>query len=247
MALRPSSVPQRAPLPSPTASSLPDVPDPESDLTPFALVTELVDFAAWSRLDYVASLVTESSICSDVPEDSQFELECLAVTFLRFASMLVCPDGDSDALDIPTPRTYVEEIATLRDYELHSLEFSTALLKGCLHEEIWLRCPPGFTGSFPASTQSSLRRPVYGLHQAPCEWHDILRTTLVALGFAPSSADPPLFLRIDTSLPPFYILEYVDDLVFATSDTKVQAVEKAELQERHTCTDLGELRSYLGL
>ncbi|CAI7892938.1 unnamed protein product, partial [Closterium sp. NIES-53] len=36
-----------------------------------------------------------------------------------------------------------------RDYELHSLDFSTAFLQGSLHEEIWLRRPPGFTGSFP--------------------------------------------------------------------------------------------------
>ncbi|CAI7789820.1 unnamed protein product [Closterium sp. NIES-53] len=78
-------------------------------------------------------------------------------------------------------------------------------------------------------------------------WHDTLRTTLAALGFAPSTADPSLFLRTDTSLPPFYILVYVDDLVFATSDTAGLTHVKSELQKRHTCTDLGELTSYLGL
>ncbi|CAI7791560.1 unnamed protein product, partial [Closterium sp. NIES-54] len=92
-----------------------------------------------------------------------------------------------------------------------------------------------------------LRRPVYGLRQAPREWHDTLRTTLAALGFAPSTADPSLFLRTDTSLPPFYILVYVDDLVFATGDNAGLAHVNSELQKRHTCTDLGELRSYLGL
>ncbi|CAI7817175.1 unnamed protein product [Closterium sp. NIES-54] len=138
-------------------------------------------------------------------------------------------------------------VGAQRDYELHSLDFSTAFLQGSLHEEIWLRHPPGFTGSFPPGTQWSLRRPVYGLRQAPREWHDTLRTTLAALGFAPSTADPSLFLRTDTSLPPFYILVYVDDLVFATADTAGLAHKKSELQKRHTCTDLGELRSYLGL
>ncbi|CAI5472681.1 unnamed protein product [Closterium sp. Yama58-4] len=88
MALRPSSILQRVPLPSPPASSLPDVPDPESDLVraaiptvtrllatvvtdpsfestaASALVAELVDFAAACRLDYAASLVDESeSVC----------------------------------------------------------------------------------------------------------------------------------------------------------------------------------------
>ncbi|CAI7826591.1 unnamed protein product, partial [Closterium sp. NIES-53] len=113
----------------------------------------------------------------------------------------------------PTPKMttlrVLLHVAAQRDYELHSLDFSTAFLQGSLHEEIWLRRPPGFTGSFPAGTQWSLRRPVNSLRQAPREWHDTLRTTLGALGFAPSTADPSLFLRTDTSLPPFYVLVYI--------------------------------------
>ncbi|CAI7842134.1 unnamed protein product [Closterium sp. NIES-53] len=73
------------------------------------------------------------------------------------------------------------------------------------------------------------------------------KSTLAALGFAPATADPSLFLRTDTTLPPFYLLVYIDDLVFATADTEALALVKAELQERHTCTDQGELRSYLCL
>ncbi|CAI7922435.1 unnamed protein product, partial [Closterium sp. NIES-53] len=236
---------------------------------------------------------------------SQEEFECFVASVPHLVSMLLTPEGDPDALDIPTPRSYAEAIegpyssqrqaamdaemaswkstgtyvdevpppganivsgmwifrgvdffhtfsptpkmTTLRvllhvtaqhDYELHSLDFSTAFLQGSLHEEIWLRRPPGFTGSFPAGTQWSLRRPVYGLRQAPREWHDTLRTTLASLGFAPSTADPSLFLRTDTTLPPFYVLVYVDDLVFATADTEALAHVKSELQKRYTCTDL---------
>ncbi|CAI7738062.1 unnamed protein product [Closterium sp. NIES-54] len=280
-----------------------------------ALVAELVDFAARCHLDYVAILVAESeSVCppsvggecalsTDVLEDRQEEFQYFAASLPHLVSTLIAPEGDSDAPDIPTPRSYAEAIegpyssqwqvkrppgsppvfkaryvargfsqrqgvdyfqtfsltlkittlrvllhvAAQRDYELHSLDFSTAFLQGSLHEEIWLRRPPGFTGSFPAGTQWSLRRPVCSLRQAPREWHDTLRTTLAALGFAPSTADPSLFLRTDTSLPQFYILVYVVDLVFATADTAGLAHVKFELQKRHTCTDLGELRSYLGL
>ncbi|CAI7784074.1 unnamed protein product, partial [Closterium sp. NIES-54] len=151
----------------------------------------------------------------------------------------------------PTPkmttRWVLLHVAAQCDYELHFLDFSTAFLQGSLHEEIWLRRPPGFTGLFFAGTQWSLRRPVYGLRQALREWNDTLRTTLAALGFAPSNPESSLFLRIDTSLLPFYILVFVDNLVFATADTEALALVKSELQKRHTCTDLGELRSYLGL
>ncbi|CAI7865669.1 unnamed protein product [Closterium sp. NIES-53] len=289
-----------------------------------ALVAELVDFAAACRLDYATRLVAESASASfcppsvggecalgtDVLEDRQEEFECFTAAVPHLVSMRLAPEGDPDAPDIPTPRsfaeaiegpyssqwqaamdaemaswkstgTYVNEVpppgvnivsgmwifrvkrppgsppafkaryvargfshrqgvdffqtfsptpkmttlwvllhvAAQRDYELHSLDFSTAVLQGSLHEEIWLRRPPGFTGSFPPGTQWSLRRPVYDLRQSPREWHDTLRATLAAL----------------------------DDLVFATVDTEALAHVKCELQKRHTCTDLGELTSYLGL
>ncbi|CAI7889432.1 unnamed protein product, partial [Closterium sp. NIES-54] len=252
MTLRPSTAPQRVPLPSPPMSSLPDGPDPESDslraasptVTRFlatvvtdplfessaalALVAELVDFAAACRLDCAASLVAESvsaSVCppfvggecalgTDVLEDKQEDLEY----FSAASPHLRVPTS----FKMTTLRVLLH-VAAQRDYKLHSLDFSTAFLQGSLHEEIWLRRPPGFTGSFPTGTQWSLRRPVYGLRQAPREWHDTLRTTLATLGFAPSTADPSLFLRTDATLPLFYVLVYVDDLVFATADTEALA------------------------
>ncbi|CAI7745452.1 unnamed protein product [Closterium sp. NIES-54] len=354
MTLHPSTAPQRVPLPSPPASSLPDGPDPESEslraasptVTRFlatAVTDPLFESSAASALSASASVCPpsvggECALGTDVLEDRHEDLECFAAASPHLVSLLLAPEGDPDALDIPTPRSYAEAIegpyssqwqaamdaemaswkstgtyvdevpppganivsgmwifvvkrppgsppafkaryvargfsqrqgvdffqtfsptpkmttlrvllhvAAQRDYELHSLDFSTAFLQSSLHEEIWLRRPPSFTGSFPTGTQWSLRRPVYGLRQAPREWHDTLRMTPATLGFAPSTADPSLFLRTDATLPPFYVLVYVDDLVFATADTEALAHMKSELQKRHTCTDLGELTSYLGL
>ncbi|CAI7848203.1 unnamed protein product [Closterium sp. NIES-54] len=110
MALRPSSVPLRVPLPAPPESSLPEVPNPESDraravspavsrllasavtdpsfefATASALVAELLDFVAASRLDYATALVAESASASPPSV------------------------GDPDAPDIPTPLSYAEAI-----------------------------------------------------------------------------------------------------------------------------------------
>ncbi|CAI7922835.1 unnamed protein product [Closterium sp. NIES-53] len=297
MALLPSSVPLRVPLPPHHESSLPGVLDLESDLARAAspnvsrllaivvtdpsfestaassLVTELVDFAAACRLDYATSLVAESepdrppsvggecALGTNVLEDRQDDFECLAAAVPHLVAMLLAPERDLDAPDIPTPHSYAEAImgpyssqwvkrppgsplvfkaryvargfsqqqgvdffhtfsptsktttlwvllhvAAQRDYELHSLEFSTAFLQGSLHEEMWLRRPPGFTG-----------------------------TTLAALGFAPSTADPSLFLRTDTSLLLFYVLVYVNDLVFASAETEALALITRD-RARHTIT-----------
>ncbi|CAI7900058.1 unnamed protein product [Closterium sp. NIES-53] len=218
MTLCPSTAPLRVPLPSPPASSLLDGPDPESDslraasptVTRFlatavtdplfessaasALVTELVEFAAACRLDYATSLVAQSTSVSICPPSVGGE----------------CALG-TDVLEDRQKMTTLQvllHIAAQRDYELHSLDFSTAFLKGSLHEEIWLRRPPGFTGSFPAGTQWSLRRLVYGLLQAPREWHDTLRTTLASLvlqrfGFTYSTPQStPLPTSHSLSAPP---------------------------------------------
>ncbi|CAI7887919.1 unnamed protein product [Closterium sp. NIES-54] len=278
MAIRPSSVPLRVPLPAPPESSLPEAPNPKSDrahaasptvarllatvvtdpsfesAAASALVAELLDFAAACRLDYAFALVAESvsasppsvggecALGTDVLHDREEDFECLVGAVPRFASLLLAPEGDPDAPDIPTPRSYAEAItgpyssqwqaamdaemaswkstgpyvdevpppgvnivdgmwifkvkwppgsppafkaryvargssqrqvvdyfqnfsptpkmttlrvllhvAAQRDYELHSLDFSTAFLQGSLHEEIWLRRPLGFTGSFPTA------------------------------------------------------------------------------------------------
>ncbi|CAI7806824.1 unnamed protein product [Closterium sp. NIES-53] len=238
MALCPSSIPQRVPLPAPPESSLLEVPDPESDrvqaasptaarllatavidlyfesAAASALVAQLLDFAAACRLDYATALVAEfvsasppsvggeCALGTDVLEDRQEDFECLAAAVPLFASLVLAPEGDTDAPDIPTPHSYAEgitgpysshlqaamdaemaswkstgpyvdevpppganivdgmwifrgvdyfltsptpkmttlwvllHVAAQRDYELHSLDFSTAFLQGSLHEEI---------------------------------------------------------------------------------------------------------------
>ncbi|CAI7777652.1 unnamed protein product, partial [Closterium sp. NIES-54] len=99
------------------------VTDPSFESTAAsALVAELVDFAACCRLDYAAGLVAESaSVCppsvggecalsTDVLHDRQEEFLCFAAALPHLVSMLIAPEGDPDAPDIPTPRSYAEAI-----------------------------------------------------------------------------------------------------------------------------------------
>ncbi|CAI7798396.1 unnamed protein product, partial [Closterium sp. NIES-54] len=96
-----------------------------------ALVAELVDFPAACRLDYATSLVAESesaSVChpsvggecalgTDVLEDRQEEFEWFAAALPHLLTMLLAPEGDPDAPDIPTPRSYAEAITGPYSYQ----------------------------------------------------------------------------------------------------------------------------------
>ncbi|CAI7857791.1 unnamed protein product [Closterium sp. NIES-53] len=297
MTLRPSSVPLRVPRPAPPESSLHEVLDPESDRARTARPT--------SASASPPSVGGECALGTDVLEDRQEDFECLAAAVPRFASMLLVPEGDPDAPDIPTPRSYAEAItgpytsqwqaamdvemaswkstgtyvdevpppganivngmwifrvkrspgsppafkaryvargfsqrqgvdyfqtfsptpkmttlwvllhvAAQRDYELHSLDFNIVL-----------------SGAFGGQSTVSARRLASGTT------HSGLHLRL--WGFTPATADPLLFLRTDTLLPPFYVRVYIDDLVFAIADTEALTLVKSELLKRHTCTDLG--------
>ncbi|CAI7819261.1 unnamed protein product [Closterium sp. NIES-54] len=139
MALRPSSVPLRVPLPAPPESSLPEVPETQSNracvaspsvarllsiaitdpsfesAAASALVAELLEFAAASRLDYATALSAESASASppsvggecalgtDVLEDRQEDFECLAVAAAMDAEMASSKSTGTYVDEVPPP------------------------------------------------------------------------------------------------------------------------------------------------
>ncbi|CAI7788070.1 unnamed protein product [Closterium sp. NIES-54] len=247
MALRPSSVPLRVPLPSPPTSSLPDVPDPESDLARAAstvlrllaiVVTDpLLESAAASAL--VAELVDFAVTCRQLQllHLQREDFECLSAVGPHLMAMLLAPEGDPDAPDIPTPRSYAEAITgpyssqwqTAMDAEMASWKSTGTYVDAV---------PPYGVNIVNGMWIFRVKRPP----DSPPVFKDY-----VGRDFSQrQGVDPSLFLRIDTSLPPFYVLLYVDDLVVSFAYTEALALVKSKLQKRHTCTDLGELRSYLG-
>ncbi|CAI7803735.1 unnamed protein product [Closterium sp. NIES-53] len=129
----------------------------------------------------------------------------------------------------PTPKIttlrVLLHIAAQRDNELHSLDFSTAFLQESLHRADLAASSAWFHWHFP--------------------FWDPVAAASTALDFFTSSADPSLFVRRGSTS--FFVLVYVDDLVFATPDRRALASVKEELQRNHTCTNLGELQHYFGL
>ncbi|CAI7815280.1 unnamed protein product [Closterium sp. NIES-54] len=86
-----------------------------------ALLTTDAGFASSHRLGYAAHLVSGPARCPsswgapvfplEVLEDWHFELGFLAATVPHLCAMLLAPEGDPDALDIPIPRNHTEAVS----------------------------------------------------------------------------------------------------------------------------------------
>ncbi|CAI7811739.1 unnamed protein product [Closterium sp. NIES-53] len=228
------------------------VTDPSFESTAAsAIVAELVDFGATCRLDYATSLVAESksdfplsvggecALGTDVLEDRQEDFECLAAAVPHLVAMLLAPEGDPDAQDIPTPRSYAETVTGP-----YSSQWQTAMdakMASSKSTGTYVDAVPPSRANIVDGMTAYTRRSGCATHlaslgrflqvpsgasggQSTVSARCLARTMLAALGFAPLTADPSLFLRIDTSVPPFYVLVYVDNLVFTTADTEALAL-----------------------
>ncbi|CAI7763313.1 unnamed protein product [Closterium sp. NIES-54] len=272
------------------------VTDPRASLSfVSALTAAVTEFASTRCLDYATSLVAapctsplairgESALSCNALEDMHFELEFLAAISPHLYAMPLAPEGDPDALDIPTLRTYAEavsgpcasqwraamdsemasyrsrgtyidevpppganvvdgmwifrvkrppgsppifkaryvargfsqregvdffqtfaptpkmttlrvllHVAAQRDYELHSLDFSTAFLQGSLHEEV---CLGSGAVSWRSTRSSSVSTSIAGaeIYAGAMATQELrwLTFLLIDLGEWPSSA-PTLF------------------------------------------------------
>ncbi|CAI7828852.1 unnamed protein product, partial [Closterium sp. NIES-53] len=104
MALRPSSVPLQVPLPSPPASSLADGRDPESDLARATSPT-----VPRVLVIVVTNSLFESTAASALVVELE-DVKYLSAAVPHLMAMLLAPEGDPDAPDIPIPRSYAKAI-----------------------------------------------------------------------------------------------------------------------------------------
>ncbi|CAI7791780.1 unnamed protein product, partial [Closterium sp. NIES-53] len=144
----------------------------------------------------------------------------------------------------PTVRTLLD-VTARDDFEIKSMDASSAFLLGHLKETVFMDQPESFLGEFPPNTVWKLNRPVYGLKQAPREWHNKVKEVLLSLDFHPSYADPTLFIRRHSE--PFYILVYVDDFILVAKDSAQMTSVQVALSKALLMKDLGDLKHYLGM
>lgn len=125
-------------------------------------------------------------------------------------------------------------------------DVKTAYPHGNLHEEIYMRQLPGFIVIGKEKMVCRLRKSVYGLKQSARCWNNCIDSVLKQMGFQRGETDPCLYSKtVDGKR--FYILIYVDDILIAYEDEGHAREINWELKNHFEITELGDLRSLLGM
>jgi hypothetical protein len=93
------------------------------------------------------------------------------------------------------------------------MDMKSAFLNGVIHEEVYVRQPPGFENPKYPDRVYKLSKALYELKQAPRAWYARLKTFLLEHVYIMGSVDKTLFtLNHDTD---FLLVQiYVDGIIF---------------------------------
>nr|GEV55507.1 ribonuclease H-like domain-containing protein [Tanacetum cinerariifolium] len=98
---------------------------------------------------------------------------------------------------------------------------------------------------FPAKVYK-VKKPMYGLHQAPRAWYGTLSKYLLTNGFQRGAINQTLFIRRQRR--DFILVQvYVDDIIFGSSNLQLCREFEALMHEKFQMSAMGELNFFLGL
>jgi hypothetical protein len=100
---------------------------------------------------------------------------------------------------------------------IHQMDVKTTFLNGELEEEIYMTWPDGFVVKGQEDKMCKLMKSLYGMKQAPKQWHEKFDVTLISADFSVNEADRCVYYHHVGGQEVILCL-YVDDiLIFGTS------------------------------
>nr|GEY64071.1 retrovirus-related Pol polyprotein from transposon TNT 1-94 [Tanacetum cinerariifolium] len=136
--------------------------------------------------------------------------------------------------------------AASRNMTVYQMDVKTAFLNGDLKEEVYVSQPEGFVDPDHPTRVYRLKKALYGLKQAPRAWYDMLLRFLLDNNFSKGAVNLTLFThKIGKHI--LFVQIYVDDIIFASTDTKDCDMFSNEMSLKFQMSMMGQVSFFLGL
>jgi hypothetical protein len=132
------------------------------------------------------------------------------------------------------------------DLELQQMDVKTTFLNGDLEEEVYMKQPEGFPSSDGEQLVCKLKKSLYDLKQASCQWYFKFHNVISSFGFIENIMDQCIYLNVSGSKFCFLVL-YVDDILLATNDKGLLYEVKQFLSKNFDMKDMGEESYVIGI
>nr|GEW65153.1 putative ribonuclease H-like domain-containing protein [Tanacetum cinerariifolium] len=136
--------------------------------------------------------------------------------------------------------------ASFMGFTVYQMDVKSEFLYETIKEEVYVCQPLGFEDQDYPDKVYKVVKALYGLHQAPRAWYEILATYLLENGFKRGTIDQTLFIKKHKG-DILLVQIYVDDIIFgATNKDLCRSFEKL-MKDKFQMSSIGELTFFLGL
>lgn len=133
----------------------------------------------------------------------------------------------------------------MHKWKIHSLDISSAFLQSDkIERELYLQ-PPKDTVS--DNIIWKLKKPLYGLCDAPRAWYDKLKAVLLELGGVRSVIDHAMFMWYEAETLIGHLVAHVDDLTYGGTDNWLESVIKTVKFKLKISAESDSSFKYIGL
>lgn len=142
-----------------------------------------------------------------------------------------------------TIKTFLAIVAN-RDLKMVQMNVKAAYLNSYL-SEIYMTIPKGFPEE---GELCKLRKAIYGLRQASQAWINEFESFMKEHKFSSSEADACLYRKDKSNgRGTIYVLNYVDDILIASSSTADIEEFKLKIKRRYKTREIGDIKRFVGL
>jgi hypothetical protein len=138
-------------------------------------------------------------------------------------------------------------LALFMDAIIEQLDVKTAFLNAKVNEVIHIEIPEGMHVN--SDCVLKLNRALYGIKQAPREWHAEINAYLLKMGYVSCRKDSCLYHKLTKTMNIILIGLFVDDItvLYVRADKNEWLNDKHALMKQYEMSDLGEIHHILGM